>query len=79
MHGEPELLSRLSQYSQGIMPISRVSGSDRELQVSDLVPARRKIIAYSTARIAFLDRYHFSHTPSVSNHFYGRRATAGKM
>lgn len=68
--GKPELLNRLSQYSQGIMPITGLAAAIASLQVSDLIPTRRKIIADTRARVfAFLDRYHFSHTPAVSNHF----------
>jgi histidinol-phosphate/aromatic aminotransferase/cobyric acid decarboxylase-like protein len=68
--GKPELLSRLSQYSQGIMPITGLAAAIASLQVPDLVPTRRKIIADTRTKVlAFLDRYHFSHTPSVSNHF----------
>ncbi|HEV3146935.1 MAG TPA: aminotransferase class I/II-fold pyridoxal phosphate-dependent enzyme, partial [Gemmataceae bacterium] len=68
--GDPEVLNRLSRYSQGIMPTPGVSAAMASLQVSDLVPTRRKIIADTRAQVfKFLDQHGFSYTPSVSNHF----------
>jgi histidinol-phosphate aminotransferase len=67
---QPELLSRLAQYSQGIMPITGLAAATASLQVPDLVPTRRQIIADTRAQVfAFLDRHRFSYTPSASNHF----------
>jgi histidinol-phosphate aminotransferase len=68
--GDPEVLNRLSRYSQGIMPTPGVSAAMASLQVSDLVPTRRRIIADTRAQVfKFLDKHGFSYTPSVSNHF----------
>jgi histidinol-phosphate aminotransferase len=67
---EPELLNRLSRYSQGIMPTAGVAAAMASLQASDLVPTRRKYIADTRAQVfRFLDKHNFSYTPSVSNHF----------
>jgi len=67
---QPKVLNRLSQYSQGIMPITGLAAAMASLQVPELVPTRRKIIADTRAKVfAFLDRNRFSYTPSVSNHF----------
>jgi histidinol-phosphate aminotransferase len=67
---ETELLNRLSRYSQGIMPTTGASAAIASLQVSDLVPTRRKIIADTRAEtFKFLDKHGFSYVPSVSNKF----------
>jgi histidinol-phosphate aminotransferase len=67
---QPELLNRLAQYSQCIMPITGLAAATASLQVPDLVPTRRKLIADTRAQVfAFLDRHRFSYTPSASNHF----------
>jgi histidinol-phosphate aminotransferase len=67
---QPETLSRLSRYSQGIMPTTGMSAAVASLQVSDLVPTRRKIIADTRAEtFKFLDKHGFSYVPSVSNKF----------
>jgi histidinol-phosphate aminotransferase len=67
---QPELLSRLAQYSSGAMPITGMAAAIASLQVPGLVAARRKIIADTRASVfAFLDRHRFSYVPSVSNKF----------
>ncbi len=68
--GQPEVLNRLSRYSQGIMPTTGVSAAMASLQQPELVPTRRKIIADTRAQVfKFLDKHGFSYVPSVSNHF----------
>ncbi len=68
--GQPEMLERLSRYSQVIMPTTAVSAAMASLQQPELVPTRRKIIAETRAEVfKFLDKHRFSYVPSVSNHF----------
>lgn len=68
--GSPELLDRIGQYSSGALPITGVAAAIASLQVPDLVPKRRKIIADTRADVfAFLDRHGISYVPSVSNKF----------
>jgi histidinol-phosphate aminotransferase len=67
---QPETLSRLGRYSQGIMATPGIAAAIASLQQSDLVPTRRKIVADTRAQVfKFLDQHGFSYTPSVSNHF----------
>jgi histidinol-phosphate aminotransferase len=67
---QPDTLNRLARYSQGIMPTTGASAAIASLQVSDLVPTRRKIIADTRAQVfKFLGKHNFAYTPSVSNHF----------
>jgi histidinol-phosphate aminotransferase len=68
--GQPDVLNRLSRYSQGIMATTGVSAAMASLQQPELVPTRRKIIADTRTQVfKFLDKHGFSYVPSVSNHF----------
>jgi histidinol-phosphate aminotransferase len=52
------------------MPITGLAEATASLQVPELVPTRRKLIADTRAQVfAFLDRNRFSYVPSVSNKF----------
>jgi histidinol-phosphate aminotransferase len=67
---QPELLSRITPYSSGALPITGMAAAIASLKVADLVETRRKIIADTRASVfAFLDRHGFSYVPSVSNKF----------
>lgn len=67
---QPGLLKRIAQYSFGPLPSTGMAGAIASLEVPELVPARRKIVAETRAAVfAFLDRHGFSYVPSVSNHF----------
>jgi histidinol-phosphate aminotransferase len=67
---QPDVLNRLARFSQSIMPHTGVAAAMASLQVPDLVPTRRKIVADTRAQVfKFLDKHDFTYTPSVSNHF----------
>ncbi len=66
----PDLLTKLSGYSAGAMPITAMAAATASLKVKDLVPQRRKIIADTrNETFAFLDKHNFHYVPSVSNKF----------
>ena len=66
----PDLLTKLSGYSAGAMPITAMAAATASLKVKDLVPKRRKIIADTrNDTFAFLDKHNFHYVPSVSNKF----------
>lgn len=68
--GRPELLEKITQYSSGAMPTTAMVAATASLKSSDLVPARRKIIADVRSDVfAFLDQHGISYVPSVSNKF----------
>ena len=66
----PDLLTKLSGYSAGALPITAMAAATASLKVKDLVPKRRKIIADTRNDVfAFMDKHNFHYVPSVSNKF----------
>lgn len=66
----PELLERITPYSSGALPITAMVAATASLQVPDLVPKRRQMIAEVRRNVfAFLDRHGFDYIPSASNKF----------
>jgi len=68
--GRPDLLSKITPYSAGALPVTGMVGATASLKVKDLVPKRRKIIGDTREDVfAFLDKNKFQYVPSVSNKF----------
>lgn len=66
----PDLLTKISHYSAGALPVTGMVGATASLQAKDLVSKRRKIIADVREDVfAFLDKNNFKFVPSVSNKF----------
>jgi histidinol-phosphate aminotransferase len=68
--GRPDLLSKITPYSAGALPVTGMVGATASLKVKNLVPERRKAIKNVRDNVfAFLDRNKFQFVPSVSNKF----------
>lgn len=66
----PDLLKKLSGWGHTMMPITGMAAATASLQVKDLVPTRRKIIAQVREdTFEFLEKNHYKYIPSVSNCF----------
>jgi histidinol-phosphate aminotransferase len=66
--GRPDLISTLSKYSGGMMPITGMVAATASLKVKSLVPERRKKIgAVRDDLQAWLDKKNYKYVPSVSN------------
>lgn len=66
----PDLLKKLSGWGHTMMPITGMAAATASLQVKDLVPTRRKIIAQVREdTFEFLEKNHYRYIPSVSNCF----------
>ena len=68
--GRPELLSKVTNWSAGALPITGMAAATASLKSKDVVPVRRKIIGDVRADVlGFLDKHGFEYVPSVSNKF----------
>ena len=68
--GRPDLLERISGWSNGAMPITGMVAATASLKAKGLVPERRRIIADVRNDVfAWLDKHKFNYVPSVSNKF----------
>ena len=68
--GRPDLISRLSAYGNGMMPVAGMAGAIASLQVKNLVSERRKLMAaIRNDLFEFLDKHKFTFVPSDSNKF----------
>lgn len=66
----PDLISKLAGWSATMMPITGMAAATASLQVKDLVPKRRKLIAQVREdTFSFLEKNNFKYIPSVSNCF----------
>jgi len=66
----PDLLSKVNRFSQTMMPITGMAAAAASLQVKDLVPKRRKIIADVRNDVfEYLDQHNFKFVKSESNCF----------
>jgi histidinol-phosphate/aromatic aminotransferase/cobyric acid decarboxylase-like protein len=66
----PDLLQKLSGRGATMMPITGMAAATTSLQVKDLVPTRRKLIAQVREdTFEFMDKNKFKYIPSVSNCF----------
>jgi histidinol-phosphate aminotransferase len=66
----PDLLKKLSGWGATMMPITGMAAATASLQVKDLVPTRRKIIAQVREdTFNFLEKNNYKYVPSVSNCF----------
>jgi histidinol-phosphate aminotransferase len=68
--GRPDLLQKIQSWSSTMMPITGMAAASASLQVKNLVPERRKIIADIREDVfSFLEKKNFSYVKSVSNCF----------
>lgn len=66
----PDLMNKLSGWGATMMPITGMVAATASLNVKDLVPERRKIIAQVREdTFSFLDKNNYKYVPSVSNCF----------
>lgn len=66
----PDLLTKISPYSAGALPVTGVAAATASLKSKTLVPERRKIIAGVREDVlGFLEKHKFKYVPSVSNKF----------
>ena len=66
----PDLLEKIGGWGAGMMPITAMEAATVSLGVSDLVPARRKIIGQIREdTFNFLEKNNYKYVPSVSNCF----------
>ena len=66
----PDLQDRISGFSSTMMPITGMAAASASLEVKNLVPERRKLIAdVRNETFTFLDKHNFKFVPSVSNCF----------
>jgi histidinol-phosphate aminotransferase len=66
----PDLMKKLSGWGATMMPITGMAAATASLQVKDLVPSRRKIIAdVRENTFEFLEKNNYKYVPSVSNCF----------
>ncbi|HEV2486615.1 MAG TPA: pyridoxal phosphate-dependent aminotransferase [Terracidiphilus sp.] len=66
----PELLDKLGGWGATMMPITGMVSASASLQVKDLVPTRRKLIAQVREdTFNFLEKNNYKYVPSVSNCF----------
>jgi histidinol-phosphate aminotransferase len=68
--GRPDLLQKIQSWSSTMMPITGMAAASASLQVKNLVPERRKIIAEIREDVFnFLEKKNISYVKSVSNCF----------
>jgi histidinol-phosphate aminotransferase len=68
--GRPDLLEKLSGYSNGALPTTGVVAAIASLKSKTVVPERRKNIGEIRADVlGFCEKHHFTYVPSVSNKF----------
>src|SRR5215472_12319792 len=68
--GRPDLLKKIHSWSSTMMPITGMAAASASLQVKNLVPERRKIIADIREDVfSFLEKKNISYVKSVSNCF----------
>ena len=78
--GKPELLGKLMLYGMNPLPVTGVAAACASLKDTDLVPARRKIIADTrNSTFAWLDAKGYKYIPSVSNCFMIDTGRPGKQ
>jgi histidinol-phosphate/aromatic aminotransferase/cobyric acid decarboxylase-like protein len=66
----PDLLKKLSGWGATMMPITGMAAASTSMQVKDLVPTRRKLIAQVRENtFEFMEKNNFKYIPSVSNCF----------
>lgn len=66
----PDLQDKISGFSSTMMPITGMAAASASLEVKNLVPERRKLIAnVRNDTFAFLEKHGFTYVPSVSNCF----------
>jgi len=66
----PDLMKKLSGWGATMMPITGMAAATTSLQVKDLVPTRRKLIAQVREdTFDFLEKNNYKYVPSVSNCF----------
>lgn len=66
----PDLMKKLSGWGATMMPITGMAAASASLQVKDLVPTRRKMIAQVREdTFNFLEKNNYKYVPSVSNCF----------
>jgi histidinol-phosphate aminotransferase len=66
----PDLLDKVQSWSSTMMPITGMAAASASLQVKNLIPERRKIIAGVREDVfEFLEKKNFSYVKSVSNCF----------
>jgi len=66
----PDLQEQISKFSATMMPITGMAAASASLEVKDLVPKRRKIVADTREDVfSWLSKNNFSYVPSVSNCF----------
>ena len=68
--GRPDLLQKIHSWSSTMMPITGMAAASASLQVKNLVPERRKIIADIREDVfSFMEKKNISYVKSVSNCF----------
>jgi histidinol-phosphate aminotransferase len=68
--GRPDLVNKLKEYGMPTMPVTAMVGATASLNVKNLVPERRKIIADIRNDVFdWMTRKNYSFIPSVSNKF----------
>lgn len=68
--GRPDLLAKLSNYGNGMLPVAGMVGATASLKVKTLVSERRRLIAeIRNDTFDFLDKHNFSYVRSDSNKF----------
>jgi histidinol-phosphate aminotransferase len=68
--GRPDLLSKITPYSAGALPVTGMAAATASLKSRKLIPERRKIIGDVREDVlGFLDKNKFRYVPSVSNKF----------
>lgn len=68
--GRPDLLSKLSAFGAGALPLTGMVGAAASLKSKGLVPERRKLIGDTREDVfAFLAKHNARFIPSVSNKF----------
>ena len=66
----PDLLMKLSGWGATMMPVTGMAAATASLEVKDLVPTRRRIIAQVREQtFEFLEKNNYKYIPSVSNCF----------
>jgi histidinol-phosphate aminotransferase len=68
--GRPDLLSKITPYSAGALPVTGMAAATASLKSKKLIPERRKIIGDVREDVlSFLEKNKFKYVPSVSNKF----------
>ncbi len=66
----PDLLSKMSNFNAGFLPLTAMVGATASLRAKGLVAERRKIIGgIREDTLSFLEKHKFTYVPSVSNKF----------